>query len=159
MTESKSPDGVASMVELMGVWFSSIGAQRVTGQIFGYLASCDPAEQSAADIAAGIGMSRASVSSGTRTLITMQAIEERHRVGDRKTYYRLREGWWLQAITAKMAGFDRLTDEARRIRAAGSVTRTDGLDELIEFSEFWSEEIPKLRERWEQRRSTTEEGT
>jgi hypothetical protein len=45
-----------------------------------------------------------------------------------------------------------VADEARRIRAAGSVTRTDGLDELIAFSEFWSEEIPKLRERWERRR-------
>jgi hypothetical protein len=32
------------------------------------------------------------------------------------------------------------------------VTRTDGLDELIAFSEFWGEEIPKLRERWERRR-------
>jgi hypothetical protein len=50
-----------------------------------------------------------------------------------------------------MSGFDRLADEARRIRAAGSVTRTDGLDELIAFSQFWSEEIPKLRERWERR--------
>jgi hypothetical protein len=51
-----------------------------------------------------------------------------------------------------VSGFDRLADEARRIRAAGSVTRTDGLDELIAFSEFWGEEIPKLRERWERRR-------
>ncbi len=58
-----------------------------------------------------------------------------------------------------MAGFDRLTDEARRIRAAGSVTRTDGLDELIAFSAFWSEEIPKLRERWERLRRDKKEGT
>ncbi|MGD8683529.1 MAG: hypothetical protein PVG27_06260, partial [Chloroflexota bacterium] len=122
------------------------------GQIFGYLMACDPAEQSAADIAAGTGMSRGSVSSGARMLVQLGAIEERHRVGDRKTYYRLRAGWWVQAATTKMSGFDRLADEARRIRAAGSVTRTDGLDELIAFSEFWGEEIPKLRERWERRR-------
>ena len=104
-------------------------------------------------------MSRASVSSGARMLIQLGAIEERHRVGDRKTYYRLREGWWVQAATTKLAGFDRLADEARRIRAAGSVTRTDGLDELIDFSEFWSEEIPKLRDRWEQRRMARKEDT
>jgi len=157
MSDSKTRDSAASMVESMGVWFSSIGAQRATGQIFGYLTTCDPAEQAASEIASGIGMSRASVSSGARMLIQLGAIEERHRVGDRKTYYRLREGWWVQAATTKLAGFDRLADEARRIRAAGSVTRTDGLDELIAFAEFWGEEIPKLRERWEERRQTRKE--
>jgi DNA-binding transcriptional regulator GbsR (MarR family) len=159
MPERQTPDDVASMVEMMGVWFSSIGVQRATGQIFGYLIACDPAEQSAGDIAVGIGMSRASVSSGARMLIQLQAIEERHRVGDRKTYYRLREGWWVQAATTKVAGFERLADEARRIRAVGSVTRTAGLDELISFAEFWSEEIPKLRDRWEQRRRIEREET
>ena len=152
MTETKQPAGVAEMVERVGVWFSSLGVPRTTGQIFGYLVACDPAEQSAGEIAAGTGMSRASVSSGARMLVQLQAIEERHRVGDRKTYYQLRSGWWVQAATTKMAGFDRLADEARSIKAAGSVTRTDGLDELIAFNEFWGEEIPKLRERWERRR-------
>lgn len=151
MTETSSSRGVSEITELMGVWFSSLGVPRSSGQIFGYLMACDPAEQSASDIAAGTGMSRGSVSSGARMLVQLGAIEERHRVGDRKTYYRLRVGWWVQAATTKMSGFDRLADEARRIRAAGSVTRTDGLDELIAFSQFWSEEIPELRARWERR--------
>jgi DNA-binding transcriptional regulator GbsR (MarR family) len=153
MTDTKPQNGVGEMVELMGLFFSSLGVPRATGQLFGYLSACDPAEQSAGEIAAGAGMSRGSVSSGARMLVQLQAIEERHRVGDRKTYYRLREGWWVHAATTKMSGFDRLADGAKRISAAGSVTRTDGLDELIAFSEFWSEEIPKLRERWEQQRS------
>jgi hypothetical protein len=157
MSDITVDSGTASMAESMGVWFSSIGAQRATGQIFGFLIACDPAEQSASAIAAGIGMSRASVSAGARMLIQLGAIEERHRVGDRKTYYRLREGWWVRTATTKLTGFEQLADEARRIRAAGSVTRTDGLDELIAFSDFWSEEIPKLRDRWERRRRTARE--
>ena len=149
--------GVGELVEMMGLFYSSLGVPRATGQIFGYLVACDPAEQSAAEIAKGIGISRASVSSGARALVQLQAIEERHRVGDRKTYYRLREGWWVRAATTKMAGFDRLTEEARRIKAAGGVTRTDGLDELIAFSEFWNEEIPQMRKRWERRRKAEKE--
>ncbi len=141
----------------MGVWFSSLGVPRSTGQIFGYLMGCDPAEQSAGEIAAGTGMSRASVSAGARMLVQLKAIEERHRVGDRKTYYRLRSGWWVQATMTKLSGFDRLADEARRIKAAGSVTRTDGLDELIAFAEFWHEELPGLAERWERRRKALSE--
>ena len=94
------------MVERMGVWFSSIGVPRTTGQIFGYLMACDPAEQAAGDIAAGTGMSRASVSSGARMLVQLGAIEERHRVGDRKTYYRLRPGWWVQAGSGRRIGVE-----------------------------------------------------
>ena len=37
MSDSNPPRDVASMVESMGVWFSSIGCPRATGQIFGYL--------------------------------------------------------------------------------------------------------------------------
>jgi hypothetical protein len=143
------------MVQEMGVWFSSLGVPRATGQIFGYLIVCDPAEQAAGDIAAATGMSRASVSSGARMLVQLRAIEERHRVGDRKTYYRLRPGWWVEAATTKMSGLGHLADEARRIKATGRMTRPGGLDELIAFSEFWNEEIPRLRERWERRRRQT----
>jgi DNA-binding transcriptional regulator GbsR (MarR family) len=159
MSEQTEPGGVGAIVEQMGVWFSSLGVPRSTGQLFGYLLACDPAEQSAIDIATASGMSRASVSTGARTLVQLNAVEERHRVGDRKTYYRLHEGWWVHAATAKMSGFDRLAEQARRIKAAGGIKRTDGLDELIDFAEFWGEEIPKLRDRWEQRRKEHLEDT
>lgn len=149
--------GVSTVVEYTGVWFSSLGVPRAAGQMFGYLLACDPAEQSASEIAEGIGISRASVSSSARLLTSMNAIEERHRVGDRKTYYRLRTAWWIEMTAAKLGGFNDMADMARRTRAAGDITRTDGLDELIEFSEFWAAEIPKLVERWQERHDHTKE--
>ena len=153
----KQDKALSNVVEQTGVWFSSLGVPRAGGQMFGYLLACDPEEQSAGEIAEGIGMSRASVSSSARLLSTMNAIEERHRVGDRKTYYRLRRDWWIEIATAKISGFEQLADMARRTRAAGGLTRTDGLEELIEFSDFWASEIPKLAERWYQRHDTQEE--
>ena len=149
--------GASDVVAHMGVWFSNLGVPRAAGQMFGYLLVCDPAEQSASEIAAGIGMSRASVSSSARLLSSMNAIEERHRVGDRKTYYRLRSAWWIEITTAKLNGFTELAGMARRSRAAGGMTRTDGLDELIDFSEFWAQEIPRLVERWNRRHETKED--
>lgn len=143
--------GVSDLVEQTGVWFSSLGVPRAAGQMFGYLLACDPEEQSASDIAEGTGMSRASVSSSARLLQSMNALEERHRVGDRKTYYRMRRDWWIVMATAKISGFEQLADIARRTLAAGELARTDGLEELVEFSEFWAEEIPKLAERWYRR--------
>ena len=105
---------VSALVEQTGVWFSSLGVPRAAGQIFGYLLACDPEEQSAGDIAAGIGISRASVSSAAKLLQSMNALEERHRVGDRKTYYRMRRDWWIVMATAKISGFEQLADLARR---------------------------------------------
>ena len=142
---------VSAVVEQTGVWFSSLGLPRATGQMFGYMLACDPAEQSASDIAAGIGMSRASVSSAAKLLQSMNALEERHKVGDRKTYYRMRRDWWIVIATAKISGFEQLADIARRTLAAGDAPRTDGLEELVEFSDFWASEIPKLAERWYRR--------
>jgi hypothetical protein len=149
--------GAADPIEFMGRWFSSIGVPRAAGQMFGYLMTCSPPEQSAGEIAAGIGISRASVSSSARLLLSMNAIEERHRVGDRKTYYRLRSNWWIDVTLAKLGGFEELADMARRTLAGGDATRTDGLIELIEFSEFWSTEVPKLVERWYSRHETKAE--
>jgi hypothetical protein len=156
MSETK-PGSVGDVVEQVGVWFSSLGVPRAAGQMFGYLLVCDPAEQAAGEIAAGIGISRASVSASARLLTSMNAVEERHRVGDRKTYYRLRTDWWIEMATAKLSGFEQLAAMARRTRAAGAMDRTDGLDELIEFSDFWATEIPKLAERWHRRYDATRE--
>jgi DNA-binding transcriptional ArsR family regulator len=153
----RKKDALSDVIEQTGVWFSSLGVPRAAGQMFGYLLACDPDEQSAAEIAERTGMSRASVSSSARLLQSMNAVEERHRVGDRKTYYRMRRDWWVEMATAKISGFEQLADLARRTRAAGGLTRTDGLDELIEFSEFWAIEIPKLAERWYQRKREKEE--
>ncbi len=147
-------DSVSTVVEQTGVWFSSLGVPRAAGQMFGYLLASDPEEQSASEIAAGIGISRASVSSSAKYLLGLNALEERHRVGDRKTYYRLRRDWWIEMATAKISGFETLADMARRTVAAGDLTRTDGLEELVEFADFWADEIPKLAERWQRRQQS-----
>ena len=151
------PTRIGDVVEQTGVWFSALGVPRAAGQMFGYLLVCDPAEQAASEIAEGIGISRASVSSSARLLVSMNAVEERHRVGDRKTYYRLRTDWWIEMATAKLSGFEQLAEMARRTKVAGALPRTDGLDELIEFSDFWAAEIPKLAERWYRRHDEKED--
>ena len=148
---------VAEVVEQMGLWFSALGVPRAAGQVFGYLLVCDPGEQSAGEISGGTGLSAASVSSSARLLVQMNALEQRHRIGDRKTYYRLRSSFWIAMARAKLEGFGQLADMGRQTKAAGGLTRTDGLDEMISFAEFWQEELPKLAERWERFRRAQKE--
>ena len=137
------PGGVGDVVEQVGVWFSSLGVPRAAGQMFGYLLVCDPAEQAASEIAAGIGISRASVSSSARLLMTMNALEERHRVGDRKTYYRLRRDWWIEMADREAQRLRTARRDGQTYQGRRGLRRTDGLDELIEFSDFWTERDPE----------------
>ena len=150
MARSKGP-GVDDLVEQMGVFYKTLGAPRAAGQMLGYLMACDPPEQSAREISGSTGLSPASVSSSARLLGQMGALEERHRVGDRKTYYRLRTNFWIETAKSKLQVFDQLAELGRSIKAAGGLTRTDGIDEMIAFSEFWQDLLPEYTERWERR--------
>ncbi len=145
-TRSSATDMV---VEQMGTWFASLGVPRAAGQMFGYLLVCEPAEQSAGEIIANAGLSPASVSASARLLVQMDAVEKRHRVGDRKTYYRLRSDFWIAMAEAKLKGFGQLASMGRQIILVGGLPRTDGLDEMITFADFWLQELPNLAARWE----------
>jgi hypothetical protein len=150
-------NAVDQVVEQMGLFFEGLGVPRAAGQMLGYLMVCDPVEQSAADIAQGIGVSAASVSSGARLLTQLEAVERRHRVGDRKTYYRLLPDFWILTARSKLQVYAQLAAKGRRIKSDGGLPRTDGIEEMIKFSEFWTQELPGFEERWRRYRETHRE--
>ncbi len=149
MSDQESP-AIDMLMEQMGTWFASLGVPRAAGQMFGYLLVCDPAEQSAGEIIANAGLSPASVSASARLLVQLDAVEQRHRVGDRKTYYRLRADFWIAMAEAKLKGFGQLAGMGRQVIRLGGLPRGGGLDEMIAFADFWLEELPRLADRWEQ---------
>ncbi len=132
MSDQRSP-AIDKVMEQVGSWFASLGVPRAAGQMFGYLLVCEPAEQSAGEIIAHAGLSPASVSASARLLVQMDAVERRHRVGDRKTYYRLRSDFWIAMAKAKLQGFGHLAAMGRHIVQAEGLPRTDGLDEMIDL--------------------------
>lgn len=150
-------DGVHELVDEMGLFFKHLGVPKAAGQMFGYLMACDPPEQSAGEIAAAIDISPASVSSNVRLLVQLGAIEPRARRSDRKTFYRLRRDFWIEMATSKTAAFEHLAALGRDIQERGALQRTDGVEEMIGFSEFWKRELPGLTERWKQERTGTRE--
>ena len=142
----------------MGLFFNNLGVPRAAGQMFGYLMVCDPAEQSSRQITEAIGLSAASISSSARVLIQVGAVEPRHRMGDRKTYYRLRSDFWLETAGSKLSAFDELAVLGRQIQADGSITSMDRVDEMVAFTEFWHEELPKMSARWKERKASIGKG-
>ena len=160
MTEphAASKSGTNEMVEQMGLFFQKLGVPRASGQMLGYLLACYPPEQTAGEIGLAIGLSPASISSSARLLVQMGAVEPQHRIGDRKTYYRVRPDFWIHMVRQKLSMFAELAVIGRRIADAGSADRQDGIDEMVAFADFWQEEIPRLAERWETKKASMREG-
>jgi DNA-binding MarR family transcriptional regulator len=90
------------------------GLPPITGRILGYLMICEPAEQSAADIATAIKASRASMTSNIRTLLAVGLIRRRTRAGDRTAYYRIDDDAWEAALRRRIEGMVKFEDIAAR---------------------------------------------
>lgn len=76
----------AGFIEHMGLLWETEGLPRIAGRIFGYLV-IQPEPCSLDDLAAGLGVSKASISTDARRLEQLGLIVRVSRPGDRRDYY------------------------------------------------------------------------
>jgi len=74
-------------VERFGRILAAEGLPPVAGRMWAWLLVCDPAEQTAAEIAAAIGASRGAISGAARMLEPSGLITRRTRRGDRREHF------------------------------------------------------------------------
>jgi DNA-binding transcriptional regulator GbsR (MarR family) len=79
--------GESRFVEEMGQFLSSLGMTPMSGRMWGWLLICDPAEQTAADIATALQASRGAISGTARLLATSGLIHRATKPGDRREYF------------------------------------------------------------------------
>lgn len=89
------------------------GVAPIAGRILGWLMICEPAEQSAAQIADAIGASRASLTMNLRLLTGMGFLTWRTRRGDRTMYYRMADDAWQAVVRRQIAGISSFLDVTR----------------------------------------------
>jgi len=144
--------------EAFGVLLEQMGFPRMAGRIWGWLLTCDPAEQTAAAIGEGVRASRGSVSMMTRLLIQLGLVERVGKAGARSGYYRIKAGGFTEVLEAKM----RFTREIRRMAERGlgllagepeGVRRR--LEEYRDMCLFFEREFPALIEKWRGERRET----
>lgn len=90
------------------------GMPPIAGRILGWLMVCDPPEQSAAQISAAIGASRASLTQNLRLLTGMGFLTWRTRPGDRTMYYRMADDAWQAVVRRQVAGIASFLDITRQ---------------------------------------------
>lgn len=107
----------------------------IAGRVLGWLMICDPAEQTAGEIAAAVGASRASLTTNLRLLTSIGLVQPLTKPGQRAIHYRVDDEAWARVVQrqiASLASFGELTREgmalvgprrarASRIRAANAV--------------------------------------
>ena len=111
-------------VERVATFFAEhYGLPPITGRIVGWLMVCDPPEQSAAQIAAAIAASRASLTTNMRLLTASGLVHRLTRSGGRTAYFRIDDDMWQNVIRrriASMMSFGDITEDAIRLLGAHS---------------------------------------
>lgn len=120
-----APDqALLDWVERVGDFFEiNYGMPPIMGRIVGWLLICDPAEQSAAEIAAAIRASRASLTVNLRLLTGSGVVRRLRRAGERTARYRIDEDAWESVIRrrlASLAAIEGLAQEGMRLVGAST---------------------------------------
>jgi len=104
---------VLEWVERMAMFCAEeYGVPPIAGRILGWLMICDPPEQSAGEIAAAIGASKASLATNMRVLTDAKFVRRRTRPGERTNYYRVDDDAWESVIRRRLASLTEFRDLA-----------------------------------------------
>jgi hypothetical protein len=138
-------------IEEFGVLLEMEGLPRMAGRLLGRLLLCDPAEQTAEQLAEVVGASKASVSTTTRLLIHLGLVERVSLPGVRRDYFRIRPNAIGNLMRSSMTRIHagRALTERGLLLARGDLSR---LRDWYDIYTFFERELPPLIDRWEAER-------
>jgi len=142
-------------IHSMGVYFESYGIARIGGLILGLLmVAHEPL--SAEEIATTLKVSRASVSTNFRILLTSGLAEKVMLHGDRTSYYAFPTTAWelaIQVSTQSVIALKRLAEQGLQAVDAGDSVQTR-LQQTIEFCDMQVEYNQKMIVEWRARHAS-----
>jgi DNA-binding MarR family transcriptional regulator len=131
------------------------GFPPMVGRLHGYLAVCDPPEQSIDELAEALLASRSAIANAVKSLEGMHAVRRSRAAGERMDRVR------IDVSSAEALGFDvseyeelgELVRDGLELLADTPPERRAVLLELSAFAEFLQEQMPKLKQEWHARRA------
>jgi DNA-binding transcriptional ArsR family regulator len=138
------------------VWAREYGLPPVTGRVLGYLAVCDPGQQTIADLAEALLASRSAITAAVKELEGLGAVQRRRAAGERLDRVSLNPAAALEPRGFDPAGYERLAGLARE--GLGMIKHADPqrralLAEAAELYEFLAARMPELLAEWRARRA------
>ena len=139
-----------SFVESMGVNFERYALPRIGGRLLGLLLVAD-GPLSLDDLASILRVSRASVSTNVRLILTIGLAELVTRPGDRRDYYQFTSNAWERVMLLDLEGVQAWRNLAERGLEAiesSAITARAHLDEMIAFCDMMLGTLQATLERW-----------
>jgi DNA-binding transcriptional regulator GbsR (MarR family) len=151
-----TPDQSA-FIEEMGQFLGGYGMTPMAGRMWGWLLLCDPAEQTAAEIAEALQASRGSVSGTARILASAGFIRRSTRRGDRREYFSSPPDALDSMLSNASVIYRRLREIAEHgLAAAGASPGAEArLREFHDVVAFIEAELPRLIDGFLRDRATT----
>ncbi len=143
-------------VDAVADFFARDGMPLIPGRVIGWLLISDPPEQSAADLARVLGVSRSSISSAVRLLTPSGLVDTVRKRGERQEYLRISPDGWSRMLAgryAKTAAFRQITENGLDLLGDSTLERRERLENVTELYRFLESELPAMWERWRQRPS------
>jgi len=144
---------LSAFVEQLGLLWQRYGANRTMGRILGWLMVCDPPEQTAADLAEALGVSRGSVSTATRQLEAAGLAERVGAPGDRRLRYRMTPGGWdatARVRAGELSTLVALAEQARGALAGEPEPRRGRVEEFRDWATWWEQRYGQMLAEWEE---------
>jgi len=141
-------------VERMGFFFEEDGQPRIAGRLFGMLYLSD-APISLDDLAAGLGVSKASVSINARLLAQRGMLERVTRPGDRRDYYQVGADIFARTMSQRVARIRTFRDILKEFETSPAVADSAVATRFAEYDEGYAamlEAIDAALTTWRARR-------
>jgi DNA-binding MarR family transcriptional regulator len=127
----------------------------MVGRLIGYLAVCDPPEQSIGELADALLASRSAITNAVKSLETMHLIRRTRVAGERMDRVRL-DLTGPQAMgldTTEYEEMSELVREGLEVVRDAPAERRAVLLEWSEFTDFVLEQTKRMQREWQQRRA------
>jgi hypothetical protein len=150
-------DAQLQFIERVGLYFEQYQVSRIGGRLLGLLMLLG-GPFTLDQMAEVLGVSRASVSTNMRVLVTLRLADHLSRPGDRRDYYRYAENPWQHGMEARIAGtraLRRIGEQGLAATAPPDTVARANLDELLDFCDFMIEDMHGMIARWQARRAAS----
>jgi hypothetical protein len=148
-------DGEITFADHAGRFYARrYGMAPMVGRLVGYLAVCDPRQQSISELADALLASRSAIAGAVNTLETLGLIQRYRAAGERM------DRVCIDLSSSHATGFDlseyqeqgELAREGLRLLGDVPPERQEILLEWSAFADFLVERLPALEQEWKQRR-------
>jgi DNA-binding transcriptional regulator GbsR (MarR family) len=149
-------DAEITFADHMGRFFARRYAfPPMVGRLIGYLAVCDPPEQSIGELADALLASRSAIANAVKTLETMGTVRRTRVAGERMDRVRI-DVSSSQAMGLDITEYEELRElvrEGLEVVRDAPMKRREVLLEMSAFADFVVEQVERMQREWDERRA------